>query len=428
MTIVGDIASLDLAGWVRPGDTVAWGQCSAEPVTLTRLLMAQRHAVGGRFTVFIGASWSDTLQPAFEDVVDFRSYCGTAQNRQLAEAGVLDILPAHYSSLEKVLTEGPSKVDVLLLQVAPPDADGCFSLSASHEYLVPLIDSARVVIAEVNQQAPWTYGPRRLVKTDFDLLVESSRALPDAPASRAGDVELAIASHVQGLVDDGATVQCGIGALPETVLAALSGHRDIGIHSGAIGDTVAELMRRGVVTNARKTIDFGVTIAGTIMGSADIHRFAHRNRAIQFRATSYTHDIRVLESIDRFVAINAAIEVDISGQVNAEVAGGRYLGAVGGAMDFLRGARRSRGGLPIVVLPSRAGRHARIVPRIAGPVSTPRSDAAIIVTEYGVADLRALTLAQRIDAMIAIAHPEDRDELARATVPGARKPTFKEIS
>jgi acetyl-CoA hydrolase len=182
------------------------------------------------------------------------------------------------------------------------------------------------------------------------------------------------------------------------------------------------------VTNSRKGIDTGFTVAGTIMGSDTIHRFAHRNHEVQFRPTSYTHDIRVLESLNQFVAINSAIEVDLTGQINAETAGGRYLGAVGGAMDFMRGARRSRGGLPIIVLPSRAGARTRIVPRIEGPVSTPRSDAAVIVTEHGVADLRALTLSKRIDSLIAIAHPDDRDELERAVSVTGRPNRQKEIS
>lgn len=428
MTRLIDLEQLHFPAWVRPGDTVAWGQCSAEPVSLTGRLMAQRHAIGGRFAVFIGATWADTLQPHHADVVDFRSYCGAANNRRLAEAGVLDILPAHYSSFEQLFASGQSRVDVLLLQVAPADNNGNYSLSASHEYLVPLLGTARIVIAEVNDQAPWTFGSRTIRAEDFDVMVNTSRALPNAPVSKAGEVERAIAARVAALVDDGSTLQCGIGALPETVLSALGNHRALGIHSGAIGDAVACLMQKGAVTNSRKGIDTGFTVAGTIMGSDTIHRFAHRNHEVQFRPTSYTHDIRVLESLNQFVAINSAIEVDLTGQINAETAGDRYLGAVGGAMDFMRGARRSRGGLPLIVLPSRAGTRTRIVARIEGPVSTPRSDAAVIVTEHGVADLRALTLSKRIDSLIAIAHPDDRDELERAVSVSGRPNRQKEIS
>jgi acyl-CoA hydrolase len=407
------VTQVDVARFVRPGDTVAWGQAAAEPLPLTRALMTQRHAVGGRFAVFIGATWSDTLRPEFADAVDFRSYCGTAGNRFLSEAGVLDVMPCPYSQLVSALGRGPCRVDVLLLQVAPPGPEGHYSLAISHEYLVPLIDSARVVIAEVNEQAPWTHGTRALKASDFDAMINTSR--PPLELRRPGPtpIDSAVAAQVAALIDDASTLQLGVGALPEAVLQQLTDRRDIGIHSGTIGDGVAELSERGVITNARKTIDRGVTIAGTMMGSRRIHAFAHRNAGVQFRPTTYTHDLQVLSSIDKLVALNSAIEVDLSGQINAEVAGGRYVGAVGGAPDFLRGAQLARGGLPIVALPSRAGGKSRIVRCLNGPVSTPRSDAGAIVTEYGVADLRGLSLSKRAERLIAIAHPEDRAHLER---------------
>jgi acetyl-CoA hydrolase len=412
-----DAAQLEFARYVRPGDTVCWGQGGAEPCALTEALVAQRASIGGRFKVFVGASWSQTLQPQHTDMIDLSAYCATGTNRQLAAAGVLDIVPSHYSAFDRALTNGPSRVDVLLLQVAPADAEGHYSLSIAHEYLVPLIDSARVVIAEVNHAAPWTYGERTLRKGDFDALIHTDRTPLEAPRASPGEIETRIAQHVATLIEDGATLQLGLGALPETILAHLADRRDLGIHSGAIGDAVASLMACGVITNARKRNDRGVTIAGTMMGSRKIYGFAHRNVAVQFRSTSYTHDIGVLSAIDRFSAINSAIEVDLTGQVNAEVAGGQYLGSVGGAVDFLRGAARSRGGLPIVALPARSRHGSRIVAQLSGPVSTPRSDVGVVVTEYGVADLRGLSLVQRVRRMLDIAPPEAREALA-AESPG----------
>ncbi|MFM0039954.1 acetyl-CoA hydrolase/transferase family protein [Paraburkholderia strydomiana] len=409
-----DAAQLEFARYVRSGDTVCWGQGGAEPCTLTEALVSQRRAIGGRFRVFVGASWSQTLQPQHADAIDMSAYCGSGTNRQLAAAGVLDIVPAHYSAFDRALTRGPFKVDVLLLQVAPADADGHYSLSIAHEYLIPLIDSARVVIAEVNHAAPWTYGERALRKADFDALIHTDRAPLEAPRATPGEIETRIAQHVATLIEDGTTLQLGLGALPDAILAHLGDRRDLGIHSGAIGDAVASLMARGVITNAKKRNDRGVSIAGAMMGSRKIYGFAHRNSAVQFRSTAYTHDIGVLAGIDRFAAINSAIEVDLTGQVNAEVANGQYLGSVGGAVDFLRGAARSRGGLPIVALPARSRHGSRIVARLSGPVSTPRSDVGLVVTEYGVADLRGLSLAQRTRRMLDIALPEARDALAAA--------------
>jgi acyl-CoA hydrolase len=408
--VILDPDHLRLAGIVRAGDGVMWGQANAEPLPLTEALMRDRHAIG-RFSVFLGIANTDTCRPEHADCVQFSAYCGAGHNRVLAKAGVLDTVPCHYSQFPQMITSGQIKVDVLLLQLAPPDADGRYSLGLAHEYLIAALASARVVIAEVNQQAPWTCGDHYLRNKDIDFILHSSRPPQETAGATPGEVELSIARKVAALIEDGATLQYGIGVIPEAILAQLGSRRDLGIHSGVIGDQVAQLMREGVITNSRKTIDKGVTIAGLMNGSRRIHDYAHRNPAIQFRATSYTHDARVLASIDRLVALNSAIEVDLTGQVNAEVANGVYVGAVGGALDFLRGARASRGGLPIVALPSTAGRHSRIVARLSGPVSTPRSDAGLIVTEYGVADLRGLSLAQRRKQMLALAHPDHRAAL-----------------
>ncbi|NPT53963.1 acetyl-CoA hydrolase/transferase family protein [Paraburkholderia elongata] len=406
--------SIDFASIVRAGENVMWGQANAEPVPLTQALIAQRHQIG-RFRVFLGASATDTCQPEHADCIDFVSYCGTGANRALARAGALDVLPCHYSQFPQMMRAGALKIDVLLLQLAPPDREGRYSLSIAHEYLVSALDTARVIVAEVNEQAPWTYGERYLRDADLDFILPTSRAPLENAPSKTGNLELAIASHVAGLIEDGSTLQFGLGAIPEAILARLSDRRNLGVHSGAIGDKVADLMDAGVINNARKNVDTGLTIAGVMMGSRRIHDFAHRNQAVQFRSTSYTHDPDVLARIDRFVALNSALEVDLSGQINAEVANGSYVGAVGGALDFLRGARRAKGGLPVVAMPSTAGKGAsRIVATLSGPVSTPRSDAGVIVTEYGVADLRGLTLKQRRERLLAIAHPDYRAAFERS--------------
>ena len=271
-----------------------------------------------------------------------------------------------------------------------------------------------MTLAEVHPDVPWSHGTRHLHRAEMDLCVTASYPLPQPVASSNGAVEQAIARHVAGYIEDGATLQTGLGAIPQAVLAALHDRRDLGVHSGVIGDAVVELAEAGVVTNARKSIDRGASVAGLLMGSARLHRYAHRNPSLQMRSSEYTHDPQVLAAIDRFVAINSAIEVDLTGQVNAELAGGAYVGAVGGALDFLRAAQRSRGGVPIVALPSTVGAASRIVPRLSGPVTTPRSDAGVIVTEHGAADLRGLPLRQRVERMLAIAHPAHRAALATA--------------
>ncbi|MCT9810046.1 acetyl-CoA hydrolase [Acidovorax sp. Be4] len=404
-----------LQALLRPGDTLWWGQATAEPLTLTRALVDNRHALaqGGRLRVFVGIGVSDTLRPEQADVIDFFGYSAGGPHRKLAQAGVLDIVPCHYSHLPGLIEEGLLPADVVLLQVSPPDAQGRYSLGLVHEYLPAALRKARVVIAEVNPEIPWTHGSVYLSADDFALLVDAQHPPLSLERSAPGPVELAIAGHIAALVEDGATLQVGIGNLPEAVLSALHGHRDLGLHSGAVGDGIAALAEAGVLTNARKSLDAGVGIGGILMGSERLRKWAHGNPGFALRETAYTHDAQVLACSHKLAAINSAIEVDLTGQINAEVVGGVYVGAVGGALDFLRGAARSRGGLPIVALPATAKGATRIVAQLSGPVSTPRSDAGLIVTEYGVADLRGQPLSRRVRRLIDIAAPEHRAELER---------------
>ena len=397
----------DFRQFVRPHDMVVWGQGCGEPRTLTAALMAQRRDIGP-FKVFTGLCYSETPDPQFTDMVEFLSYHGGGSNRRLGEK--LDILPCHYFQLPSVLR---TRCDVLLLQLSPADDAGYHSLGLSHDYVVPLIDSARIVIAEVNDQVPWIAGERTISAADIDVLVRSSRPPIEIPSRASDAVDRAIAARAAGLIEDGATLQIGIGALPAAILGALSRHRRLGVHSGSLFDPVVDLLQSGAIDNSSKGLDDGVTVAGTLLGTRKLFAFADRNRRLQMRSATYTHDGEVLGRLNKFVAINAAIEVDLTGQVNAELADGRYLGAVGGAVDFVRGAQRSRGGLAITALRSRAGNKAKIVAQLSGPVSTSRADTGIVVSEHGVADLRGQPLKERIKRMIAIAHPDDRDALAR---------------
>jgi acyl-CoA hydrolase len=400
---------------LRPGDTLWWGQAAGEPQTLTRAVVRHRRelAQGGRLRVFTCIGQCGTLEPEHADALDFFGCITGGSNRLLAQAGVLDILPSHYSELPGLIRHGALAADVVLLQVSPPDEQGRHSLGLANEYLSAALERARVVLGEINPSVPWTHGSVALTASDFDLLIDAEHPLPDAESAEPGPVERAIAGHIAALVPDGATLQVGIGKLPEAVLSALHDRRDLGLHTGAAGDGIVALAEAGVLTNARKGRDPGVGVAGILMGGERLRRWAHRNTALAVCGTEYTHDPGVLASLNALVAINAAIEVDLTGQVNAEVAGSVYVGGVGGAVDFLRGAARSRGGLPIVALPATARGATRIVARLAGPVSTPRCDAGLIVTEHGVADLRGQTLSRRVQRMLDVAAPEHRAELER---------------
>ncbi len=408
--------ALDLTRYVRRGDTVAWGQACAEPLSLTEALAAQRSRLGG-VRCFTGICSSAAASPQHLDHLSFASYTAVGANRALAAAGALTILPSHYSQLPDVLSSGPLRVDVVLLSLPPAAADGTYGPGLGADYLAPLVGAARVVIAEVNDQLPDVASDARIRRDDIDVLVPVSRPPPEYPAAAPEATQDAIASHVAALIPDGATLQLGVGTMPSAIARRLLGHRDLGVHSGLITDAIAELIAAGIVTGARKSVDRGLVVAGFLMGSQPLLKLAAADQRITLRDTRYTHNPAVLAAQHSLVAINSATEVDLTGQANTETAAGRYVGAVGGAVDFARGAAMSPGGIPILALPATAvsptgQRVSRIVSRLTGPVTLTRADAGVIVTEYGVADLRGRTLSQRRERMLAIAHPDHREALA----------------
>ena len=416
-TEIRDVAALDLTRYIRPGDTVAWGQACAEPLTLTEVLAEQRKQLGG-IRCFTGISSSPAVCPQNCDYLSFSSYSAAVPNRALSQAGLLEIVPSPYSELPRILSHGPLRADVLFLAL-PPGPGGTFGLGLGADYLVPLVGRVGTVIAEVNDQVPEIGCDRRLSRGEIDVIVHASRPPAEYAGEPASEIEAAIAGHVAGLVPDGATIQLGIGRLPAVVVRHLRGHRDLGVHSGMITDGIAELIEAGVVTGARKSLDRGLVVTGFLMGSQALIVRAAADSSIQLRDTRYTHDPAVLAAQHALVAVNSAIEVDLTGQANIEVAAGRYVGGVGGAAEFLRGAARSAGGVPVIALPSTAGGSSRIVAALSGPVGVARADAGVIVTEYGVADLRGLSLARRRERMIAIAHPDCRAALEAAAAGAA---------
>ena len=379
---------VELSSLIRPGDALVWGQACAEPQTLVEAVVSQRASLGG-VGCFLGSSYSGLVKPEHADHLVLSSYCGIGTNRALADANMLDILPVPYSQLGPLIRDRKIRCDVLLLQVSPPNARGEYSLGLAADYLVPALDVCRAIVAEVNDQVPWTHTQRLLTKDDFDLMVETSRRPAAPPARPPGELDLAIARNALPFVPAGAVLEFGIGALPDALCALLGRHEGLRVHSGTVGDGVIELTRRGVVSR----VDCAMLI-----GSPALFAFARENERVRLHSSEYTHDARVLARQARFVAVNSAVEVDLTGQVNGELAEASYLGAVGGALDFVRAANVSTGGASILLLPAR-----RIVERVTGPVSVPRSEAGIVVTERGAADLRGCSLKERQRRLQAIA-------------------------
>src|SRR3954454_4698524 len=406
---------LDFAALIRAGETVGWAEATAEPVLLTRIL-GEQAALCRPFRVFFALTFASDFPSDLPNVAVTASGGAGAGRRFFTNDGG-NVIPTNISGLCDLIAAGRPRIDVVLLQVTGPDATGHYNAGLGIECLREMMEGARLVIAQINPALPWTNGDTLIEPGLIDILMPAEHPVLELPARPIGPVERAIATDVARLVPDRATIELGIGLIPEAVTAALGDKRGLGIHSGAIGDGVADLTTAGVVDNRHKEIDPGVTVTLMLMGTRRLYEFADRNPLIRIRSPHYTHDALVLGNFRRFVAINSALEVDLTGQVNAETAQGRNIGLTGGQMDFVRAANRAPEGRSIIALPatSRDRRHSRIVARLPdGIVTTPRADADCVVTEYGIAELKGRTLEERAEAMIAIADPAFRAELRRA--------------
>ena len=376
-------------------------------------MIEQRHDLAP-LTVFVGASFTGLFQPEHADALRFIGFGGVGRTSRLVDAGVLDVLPLHIGTLPSLIETGRIPVDAVLVQLSAADDRGVHSSGLVADYLQPAIARARVTLAEINPGVPFTFGdtavPRdRLSASVVDerppLVVERRAPLPE---------DELIGELLADIIPDGATLQFGIGGTPDAVLARLRGKRDLGVHSGLVSDTFVELVEAGVITNVRKEIDTGTTVTGALFGTRRLYTWAERNPRLAMRSLSYTHDPQVLANLRTLHAINSAIEVDLTGQINSESAAGSYVGTVGGQGAFARAAVTSAHGRSIIALPStaRSGSTSRIVHRLFdGTTSSARADADLVVTEHGVADLRGATLAQRTERLLAIADPRHRDEL-----------------
>jgi acyl-CoA hydrolase len=403
---------IDVGAFLDPGDGVWWGQGSAEPEPLVNAVLDVVDTVGP-IRAFSGLTWNERLSGDLPENLTVVSYGGLGRLRALSRHGRLDVVPCHYSAIPRMFATGQLPNDVGFVQVSPPDDDGMVSLGIGVEYVADAIPHTRTLIAEINQQMPRTVGGPRLPLSAFAAVVETDRPLREAPAREPDPVDVRIAEHVASIVDDGATIQIGVGSLPSAVLDSLAGHKDLGFHSGMISDGVLTLVEKGVITGARKEIDPGVTVTGAALCSSDGYARL-RSLPIVFRPASYTHAPPVLSQLGSLVSINSAIEVDLLGQVGAELARGVHIGAVGGQVDFSRAASLT-GSRSIIALRSTIGDESTIVPALhGGVVTTARVDVDAVVTEHGVAMLTGCTVAERALRLIEVAAPEHREALQRS--------------
>lgn len=333
------------------------------------------------------------------------------------ERGQVEFVPARYFDAVSLFKRGgPWAPDAVIVHTTPPDRFGYLSLGVSVSYPLPAAREAPLVLAQVNPRMPRTLGNAFLHRSQVDCWVEADAPLPEYPPSPVGDAEREIAHRVSELIPDGATIQIGIGSIPQAIMESLGGRRDLGVHSIVV-DHMLPLIEKGVITNARKALHPGRMDICEVMGTRRLFDFVHENRLINMEPSDLVHDPQVVGRIRDFVSINSALEVDLTGQVNAESLGPRQLAGIGGQFDFVLGASRAPGGLSVIALPStgRSGAISRIAPRLGAgaAVTTPRYLADYVVTEHGVAALRGKSAGERARALIAVAHPRFREELEK---------------
>jgi 4-hydroxybutyrate CoA-transferase len=338
-----------------------------------------------------------------------------ANTRQAVEEGRADYVPVFLSEVPSLFRTGLLPIDVALVHVSPPDKHGYCSLGVSVDVTHAAVEVARTVIAQVNPRMPRTHGDALIHVDQIDQLVEVDDAIYELAPKALTDTERAIGRHIADLVDDGSTLQFGIGAIPQATLAALSDHHRLGIHTEMLSDGVVDLVEKGVVTGEMKKLNHGKIVAGFAHGTRRLYDFLDDNSAVAMLDLGYVNDPAIIKLNPKVCAINSALEVDLTGQICADSIGDRQYSGVGGQMDFIRGAALSEGGKPIIALPScTSAGESRIVSMLrpgAGVVTT-RAHVHFVVTEHGIADLFGKNLRQRAAALIAIAHPKHRDVLA----------------
>ena len=406
----------DIVKIVRPGSRIFIGSGAAEPQTLVRMLIERGRSIADHETInLIELGTTPYAEAVLSKPFHQNAFFIGANVRDAVNEGRAEYTPIFMSELPWYLRSGRLRIDVAFIQVAPPDNYGFCSLGVSVDVVKAAAETARLVIAEVNRQMPRTLGDCFIHLKDIDHIVESDVPLiawqPPAP----DEIAQRIGQNVALLVGDGATIQAGIGMIPNAIMAHLKDKHDLGVHTEMFSDGLIDLVESGVITNRKKTLHNGKIIATFCMGTQRLYDFVDDNPLIEFHPCDYTNDPFIIARNDNMVSINAAIQIDLTGQVCADSIGAYFYAGIGGQVDFVRGAARSKGGKPVIVLPSTAkkGTVSRIVPFLdqGAGVVTSRGDVAYVATEHGICNLHGRNLRERALALISIAHPDFRDDL-----------------
>ncbi len=401
---------------IKSGDRVVFGHACGEPKNIVEAMVKNYEQYKNVEIVHMvamgkGEYAKPEMAPHFRHNAIFVGGC----TRNAIAEGRGDYTPVFFHEVPKLFKKGLLPIDVAMVQVSKPDEHGYCSLGVSVDYTKAAIETAKLVIAEVNDQMPRTYGEAFVHVSELDVIVETSNPITELNPPKIGDIEKAIGENCASLIEDGSTLQLGIGAIPDAVLLFLKDKKDLGIHSEMFSDGVLELFESGVINNSKKAIHRGRMIVTFLMGTKRLYDFVDNNPVVEMHPVDYVNDPVVIMKNSKMVSINSCIQVDFMGQVASESIGTTQFSGVGGQVDFVRGASMAEDGKSIIAMPSTAakGKVSRIAPYLdqGTAVTTSRNDVDYIITEYGIAELKGKTLQQRARNLINIAHPDFRDQL-----------------
>lgn len=406
----------DAVRHIKSGDSVVVAHACGEPRSLTNALSDRYNELENVKIVHrVGMGEGRYAQPGMEGAFRHVSLFAGPSTRQAINSGRADFIPRFISEIPSLFIDGVIPLDVALVTVCPPDRHGYCSLGISVDYTLPAARAAKMIIAEVNENMPRTHGDSFIHVRDISYFVPSSQELIQVERPTFTEVEKAIGRHVNTLIRDGDTLQLGIGAIPDAILSFLKEKNDLGIHTEVFSDGVMELTDLGVINGAKKTLHKGKIVSTFVMGSKELYAWLDDNPFIEMHSENYVNNPWVIGRNDNMVSINSALQVDVLGQVAADQINGRQFSGVGGQVDFIRGIHLSKNGRSIIAMPSTAakGTISRIVPALSRgtAVTTSRNEVSCIVTEYGIAMLEAKTNLERLNALVAISHPDFREEI-----------------
>jgi 4-hydroxybutyrate CoA-transferase len=404
---------------IRSGDCVYIHPGCAEPEQLVKAMIARAPELRKVKVIhLLTRGIADYVLPEMSESFRHVALFSGSNVREAINEGRADIIPIFLSEIESLFCSGALPIDVALIHVTPPDEHGFCSFGVGVETTKTAAECARIVIAQVNPKVPRTLGDSFIHLNKIHYVVEVADDLLEYPMGEISDTSMRIGRNIADLIEDGSTLQLGIGEIPDAVLNYLSDKMHLGIHSEMVSDGVINLIESGIITNEKKTLHPGKILVGFVLGTRRLFEFIHNNPIFEFHPSQYINDPFIISHNDKQVAINSAIEVDLTGQVCADSIGYGFYSGIGGQVDFVRGAARSKGGKPIIALPSTALNDtvSRIVPHLkeGAGVVTSRGDVHYVATEFGVAFLHGKTVRERCRSLIEIAHPKFREELERS--------------